>query len=146
MVCETCPYYTLQNNISTEEFYCGKLGTKVLYVGPCEQEDIVMAKTYSNPSKLNRHDRNMKYKKKLKRIANLDQCYPSAVRIVGDYNYDTRQWDYIKYYKREYRANHAPGYSGFLKRLASKKARRYTGELKNGGAYKKTFDYWWSLY
>ena len=95
--------------------------------------------------KWNRYERKMRYKRKLKHLATIGTGYPSPVCPVGEYNYSTNQWENIKYYKRYYKANHAPGYNGFLKRRANKVFRRYKGDLANGCAYKKTFDYWWEL-
>ena len=35
-------------------------------------------------------------------------------------------------------------YKKYLKKLSSKKARKYKGEMQNCD-YKRTFDYWWEL-
>ena len=105
--------------------------------------------------RLNKYERNKKYKEKLKRIADNPRRYPSGAYYETDRNFcdwnplhqDYHSWakENAKYVKRCYRANHAPGYNGFLKRQASKKFRHYKDELANGCAYKKTFDYWWEL-
>lgn len=105
-----------------------------------------MVEYYSKNSwKWNKYDRKKAYKQKIKRLAMINLSSPAYP--VGDYNFETRQWDNVKYYKREYRANHAPGYSGLLKKMASRTFRRYKGELPmKGYGYKKTFDYWRELY
>ena len=36
-------------------------------------------------------------------------------------------------------------YKKYLKKISSRKARRYKGDLAHCD-YKKTFDYWWELY
>ena len=36
--------------------------------------------------------------------------------------------------------------SKFIKSQCNKRLRRYKGELKNGGQYKKATEFWWELY
>ena len=144
MICETCPYI-IEPYSNITECYCEKLGCKIQNVGPCEEEKIMPRPYIPQPPKWNRYERKMRYKAKLKRLSDMNLRYPAPAYPVGDYDIHTQKWENIKYYKRYYKANHAPGYNGFLKRRASKKFRRYTGELPNGCGYKKTFDYWWEL-
>lgn len=106
-----------------------------------------MPKPYIRPPrKWNKYEQKMRYKRKLKRLAEMDGRYPAPAYPVGDFNWLEDRWENIKFYKRSYRSNHSPGYSGYLKKLASRKFRRYNKELPNGCGYKKTFDYWWELY
>ena len=128
------------------EYYCDKLGTKILFCGSCEEVKKILKPTRSRPRKLNKYERMRKYKRKMERIANAcGHRYLCGAYRVG---YDGR-WtddpDQTKYIKRYYRANHTPGHSGFLKKQSSRRFRRYKDELANGCAYKKTFDYWWEL-
>ena len=156
MICEKCGYIE-DNYNNIYACYCDKLDSNILQFGPCE-EDNVMSKSYErSPRKLNKYERKQKYKRKLKRLAEECDGY-----IGGAYYVLTREkwdaWDpkvtsyYVyakenyKYIRRYYRSNHTPGSAGFLKRIASRKFRRYKGIIPNGGGYKKTFDYWWELY
>lgn len=148
MNCNGCPYITNQKK-PVIECYCKKLGDKIIYYGCCEEDYMSNSKkeSYQNPSKLNRYDRNAKYKEKLKHLAyDTKRWWPSAAYAVDSNGRWTDNEDEARYIKRVYRANHAPGYNGFLKKLASRKFRRYKGELPNGCGYKKTFDLWWELY
>lgn len=96
--------------------------------------------------RLNSYKRNIKYKQRIARIADNPKRYPCGAYRVGYDGRYTEDFNNTKYIKRTYRANHAPGWSGHLKKLCSKKCRRYKGELpKKGCAYKKIFDYWWEL-
>lgn len=144
MSCCICPYVNNQGG-EIETRYCKKLGSKIITYGPCEEDQVMPRPKPERKRKWNRYERKMRYKNKLKRLYEVSAKFLSPAYPVGEYNYDTDEWESIKYYKRYYKANHAPGYNGFLKKLASKKFRRFTGELKNGCAYKKTFDYWWEL-
>lgn len=141
MDCKECPL----NNGN----YCYKIGGNISVIGCCEDDIYKKEKLHSNPSKLNKYERNKKYKHKLKRIANNPRRYPAGAYYVVDkgchWSLHQDYYDWIhengKYVKRCYR----PSYSGWLKKQASKKFRRYNGELANGCAYKKIFDYWWEL-
>ena len=147
MECKTCPYIC-------EDGYCEKINGMVTDYTCYEVSKQMEKSSYENSSKLNRYERNQKYKRKLKRIADNPTRYPAgayyhlhtsyvyAPSTVTYNQWVKENWDYVKRY---YRANHAPGWSGYLKKLASRRFRRYKGELANGCAYKKTFDYWWEL-
>lgn len=147
MLCEKCGYLTNRNpNLLTEENYCCKLGCRIKYVGCCEDGDD-MPKRYKKARrrKYNHYERKLRYKRKLERIVEATNRYPSgAYRIGADGEWTDKKDDTI-FIKRCYRANHAPGHAGFLKKMSSRKFRRYRGELANGCAYKKTFDFWWEL-
>lgn len=148
MVCETCPYVISKYHCGDiKECYCDKLGDKIVYLGSCEKEDVMRRVNNQRPRKWNRYERKMRYKNKLKRLAYVTSFgWPSSAYMV-DTNRDwTDDEDDMLFIRREYRANHAPGYSGYLKKLASRRFRRYKGDLPNGCGYKKTFDYWWELY
>ena len=145
MSCKNCPY--LQEN------FCVKICDDVANLNCYEKDGDVKRRTYQNPRKLNRYERNKKYKNKLKKLV-LVSRYPSGAfyktssYFLWDYTTQSyKEWakENCIYIKRCYRANHAPGRSGLLKKQASRKFRHYKGELANGCAYKKTFDYWWEL-
>ena len=144
MICETCPIIT-ETYTDINQCYCSKLGQKISNT-PCEEEAIMTKLLKQHPRKWNKYERKMRYKRKLKRLAEIDIGYPAPVYPVGDFNWNTMSWENIKYYKRYYKANHAPGWNGYLKKQSSKAFRRYKGELPmKGCGYKKTFDYWREL-
>ena len=151
MSCKDCPY--VHEDKELKNCWCDKLGCEIWLFGCCEGNKIKQPIKSQKPKKLNKYERNKKYKRKLKRIANNPRRYPAGAYYVIDrsccWNLYQDYYNWVrengKYVKRCYRANHAPGYSGWLKKQASKKFRRYNGELANGCAYKKLFDYWWEL-
>lgn len=53
--------------------------------------------------------------------------------------YNERKKRYIKY------SAGSKEIKKYLKKLSSRKARRYKGEMQNCD-YKRTFDYWWELF
>ena len=89
----------------------------------------------------NKHKRKWKYKKKLEKMADRSSKYPYAAYRVDNNNHYTDNPEETKYVKRDYRSH----ISSYLKKLASRKFRRYKDDLSNGCAYKKLFDYWWEL-
>lgn len=157
--CKSCPYIIIDNTTEIEEYYCDKLGDVIKYYGSCDEDgvDNVEKKHTENNRKWNRYERKMRYKRKLEYL--VEECRNNY--IGGAWYVITREqynewnpreityYDYAKdnykFIKRTYRENHTPGSSGYLKKLASRKFRRYKGDLANGCAYKKTFDYWWEL-
>ena len=155
--CNGCGYIS-SNDTHIYDCYCRKIDDKIIMFGCCDdyRDGEIVRNYYRKPRKLNRYERKMKYKRKLKRITENPSGYPSGAYYVVDENlcdewdplyqdYDTWAKENSKYIKRYYRANHAPGYSGLLKKRASRLFRRYRGELANGCAYKKIYDYWWEL-
>ena len=131
MCCIDCP--CLRRN-----GYCVKVGGNVSDY-QCEEEKPMIKTPRANQRKLNRYDRKMKYKRKLKRMAdNCSMRYPSGAYYITDESWFKTEtylpyWQWTKenaiYVKRYYRANHTPGRSGYLKRLASRKFRRYKDEI-----------------
>jgi len=82
---------------------------------------------------LKRINNTKKYKDKLKRLETY--CwFPSPVYW--------KEKDGKRFLKRYYRSTCAK----FIKRQASKAARRYRDELSYGSSYKKTYDFWWTLF
>lgn len=144
MICNTCPYIDNINENDNNP-YCAKLDCKILNIEPCEKEDAVKKKIPQKPRKWCKYERKKRYRNKLERILKADKYYPSGAYRVGYDGWFTDDPNNTKYIKRYYRTNHAPGYSGYLKKLANRKFRRYKEILANGCAYKKIFDYWWEL-
>ena len=156
MICDTCPIIT-ETYIDINQCYCSKLGQKISNA-PCEEEVKMTKSIKQHPRKWNKYERKMRYKRKLEHL--VEECHSSYIGgawyVITEEQYnewnpiENTYYDYAKdnykFIKRTYRANHAPGASGYLKKLASRKFRRYKGELANGCAYKKTFDYWWELF
>lgn len=155
-LCKECPY--IKDKIKRYDLnkcYCNKLDDKISVYGCCEEEVEKMSKPYVNKKrKSNRYERKIKYKQKLKRIADSSTRYPAGAYYVSRESFAKaptgahyKRWvrEHYIYVKRQYRTNHVPGHSGYLKKYASKRFRRYKGELPNGCGYKKTFDYWWEL-
>lgn len=54
--------------------------------------------------------------------------------------FSDRKQRYIRY-----APSNTPGYTKYLRRISNRKV-RHRKELLNHGAYKKAFDYWWTLF
>ena len=86
--------------------------------------------TYKNKkkkNKLNRYSNKMIDKKKLKMLKKINGSLVS---------------DYKGYLTRNYRGKR----SKFLKQVGNKKVRKYNSKLSSGGADRKIFDYWGTMY
>ena len=85
-----------------------------------------------------------RYKNKLKFQAENIMGYPSPVWSKG-LNGWTGNKDEILYYAKVYKSKHTVRYS-YYKRYSNKKVRKYDIDVRlKGGAYKKVFDYWWTV-
>ena len=94
---------------------------------PCE---IIIPKL----KKSNKRSRMIKYKSKLKKVAQYANDY-----AVIDEGFDGKERPL-----RRYRSSNALRFS-FYKTHSNKKVRRYKGEIKNGNYYRRIFDYWWTI-
>jgi hypothetical protein len=45
-----------------------------------------------------------------------------------------------------YSPSNTPGYTKFLKKVSNRKIRRARTDIGNHGAYKRQYDYWWTLF
>ena len=138
-------YETLKDVMEYEEDYCwcDKTGGKVWWYGQCSDaySNIQKHKNRSKKKKRNKRERDLKYKNRLKYLAENTSGYPTPA-IYTDEIW-IRGHGYVKnpkpYYKRLYRGRR----SKYLKRLSNKKIRRYKGELHKGYHCHKLFDFWW---
>lgn len=82
----------------------------------------------------------MSYRRSKERNIRLKKLYDETKHSYGAGAwYDSDKQRYIKY------SCGGIKFKRYLKKLSSKKARRYKGEMQNCD-YKRTFDYWWELY
>lgn len=111
-----------------------------------------MAKQNKNKPRLNKYERNKKYKQKLRRIADETSNYVGggAVRIGYDDKYSWYDGNHIclddectKYIKRVYISEWS---SKYHKRLSNRRVRRYKGYIPSGCWYQKLYDYWWEMF
>ena len=165
------PYY----EEAVYDIWCNKTGSKCGWYGFCDEafeENIIHKKTNKkNSTKRTRREKFLRRLQHLERISN----YPSpAMYIEEKWDKELSKYILVEkpYYKRCYRGNHKGSRYKFYKQYANKKVRRYgngviepvdwdgdsdywdyifypynkhDGELKNGGSYKKVFDYWWTV-
>ena len=81
----------------------------------------------------------MSYRRSRERNRRLKKLYEETKYSYGAGAwYDERKKRYIKY------SVGSKEIKKYLKKLSSRKARRYKGEMQNCD-YKRTFDYWWEL-
>lgn len=83
-LCKGCPYIKYKiKQYDLENCYCNKLGDKISVYGCCEEGEK-MSKPYINKKrKSNRYERKIKYKQKLKRIADSSTRYPAGAYYVS---------------------------------------------------------------
>lgn len=135
--------------------WCEKVGGRICWNGQCEDADIALNKSnksidyekynehYRKLKRRDKRNRDLKYKNHIKFLAQSIPYYPLPA-IPVDKN---RIWNFddpvgTSYYKRIYRGNRSHNRYNFYKKYANKIVRRYKGEIHNGCAYKKCFDYW----
>lgn len=151
--------------------WCDKVGSKCGWYGFCDEafeEDIKQYHKVNRKKSSNKRTRKNKYIKRLQYLESIAN-YPQPVMYIDEkWNKDERKYVPVDkpYYKRLYRANHKGSRYQFYKKYSNKKVRNYgigtceydedfdltiypyrksDGELKNGGSYKKVFDYWWEV-
>lgn len=155
MSCRECPYgmcYYLQlendKPESEQVLRCNKTGEELYCTNICEDvysKPITKMRVSSRHKRLNKRERDKKYKEHIKSLAKNSE---GSYLAPAYYKYRTYVDDvgYVKlpkpYYKRIYRRKA----SGYIKRASNKKVRKYQGELSKGGMYRKVYDYWWELY
>lgn len=130
--------------------WCDKLGGKIWSHGQCSDTCVVDdisekngCSNYTQRSRQTKRERDLRYKRKLRQKAKL---------YHGAYYYDEKYAHgkgFISlergYYKRFYRDKHKNGRYRYYKFYSNRVVRRYKGGIANGGAYKKCFDYWWTV-
>ena len=131
--------------------FCIKCGCIISEPMLCEETDSMARKNinskeyYAGKRFRNKHERYLLGKNRLQRIVNTVD-YPMSAYYCDKNREYTDDFNEAVYIKRLYRANHAPGYSGHLKRISSRKIRRHKMELpQRGCGYRKFYDYWWEL-
>lgn len=90
--------------------------------------------------------RSSEHKKRMKKLSKVSS-YTSGAYYVDEIL--VKGVGYVKnpkpYYKRYYRANHRGSRYSYYKKHANRQVRRYKDSILRGGAYKKCFDYWWTV-
>lgn len=83
---------------------------------------------------------NMGYRRSQERNRRLKKLYNETKNSYGAGAwYDEEKGRYIKY------SCGGRKYKKYLKKISSKKARKYKGDMRHCD-YKRTFDYWWELF
>lgn len=148
MECIKCPYY----DYGLGGQYCNKVGGKIILYGYCEDaySEIIKYKNTSKKKRRNKRERDQKYKKHLKFLAENIQHYPSPVIYINEI-YAKGEW-YVEapkpYYKRLYnRKGGIHRSSTYYKKMSNKKIRRFKGDLpKKGNLGHKLYDYKREIY
>ncbi|MDE7425739.1 MAG: hypothetical protein K2N51_18930 [Lachnospiraceae bacterium] len=128
--------------------WCDKVGGKNNMFGYCEDAypKIIKPEKHSKQKRRNKRERDLKYKKHLKFLAeNVQSClspamYTNRIFINGQFVKNPKP-----YYKRLYRGR-GKGASWYYKKLSNKKIRRYKGDILKGNYCHKLYDFWWQLY
>ena len=98
---------------------------------------------HSNRKRLSSWERDQKYKRHLRKLASLSKktvMYGGADCVEGE----DHQAGKAPYYRRYWRGCHNNRFRYWLT-ISNRKVRRYKGEIPKGGAYRKIFDYWWTV-
>ena len=163
MNCRDCPYIKEDFDRKTQDItdkydldelekscWCDKTGGKIWWYGQCEDafDDIPPQINRSKQRKRNKRERDLKYRQRLKLLAENVNGYPSPVIYTDEIWIKGLGW--VKnpkpYYKRLYRDNHKGGRNKYYKKYANRQVRRYKGELHSkGNQHRKVFDYWWAV-
>lgn len=157
MGCKECPY--IEELIWVEEnVWCDKVGGKVYLFGYCADAYITLNnlnkihsnveynKYYRKQRRRNKRNRDSKYKNHIKFLSQTIQYYPSPAMPVNKYG----NWNFedpvgTVYYHRIYKGNHKRNRYKFYKKYSNRIVRRYKGEISNGCAYKKIYDFWYEV-
>lgn len=134
--------------------WCEKTGYKLYATGLCEElafnkfDKKGVSIQYIKPKQSNKHDRDKKYKRHLKFLAENISYYPSpAFPVAANGNYvDNSESHLFAYYKRRYQSNGKKSSANFFKKESNRKIRRYKGKIPNGRWCHKLFDFWWEIY
>ncbi len=145
MECRKCSYY----DYGLGGQYCDKVGGKTLTYGYCTDVYCLNDQIHricSKKKKRNKRERDLKYKKHVKFLAQTISYYPPPAMPVDE----NGRWNFedpagTVYYRRTYKGNHKKNRYKFYKKYANRVVRRYKGEMGNGCCYKKCFDYAWTV-
>lgn len=142
-------YHYLKPEDAADEFeqfvWCDKVGGKVYCFGHCTDfyEDIdEIHINHSKRKRKNNRERDEKHKKHIKHLAQTYPYFPPPAMPIdkdGHWNFDDPVGTI--YYKKNYRGNHKGSRYKFYKKYSNRVVRRHKGEIGNGCAYKKYFDY-----
>lgn len=132
------------------ECWCDKVGGRMEFYGQCSDKcielDILLSDSsikHNRKSRRTKRERDLRYKKKMKQKAKLYHgvYYCDEKCVHGKGFVPVRK----PYCKRFYRDKHKNGRYSYYKTYSNRVVRRYKGTIANGGAYKKVFDYWWTV-
>ena len=150
--CENCPYikeeYEYRKKILQDEdvqysCWCDKVGGKIWHFGTCS--DNFDSKNQDNKRiskyvKRSKHERNKRYKNKMRNLTYNVRYISCPIRPVDkNGEYDDKNPAYFKRYSVSIRRS-------YLQRQSNKKIRKVPVEenISNGCNYKKYFDLKWS--
>lgn len=129
----------------SKEYFCEKAGGMPCLNGECyDVSEELEIRRYSRKKRLSTRERDRKHRKHLRKLAALSESDCLKNPMYGGALYmDETTYEPIKkpYYRRYWRSSHNNRFK-YWRRIASRKMRRYKGDVYNGGFYKKVFDYW----
>lgn len=102
---------------------------------------------HSRKKRLIAKERNRKHQRHLRKLASISErmqrkntMYGGAVLVDGGAGTMGKK----TFYRRYWRGSHNNRFR-YWRRVSNRKVRRYRGDVHNGGAYRKIFDYWWTV-
>ncbi|MBD5526746.1 MAG: hypothetical protein HDR04_20575 [Lachnospiraceae bacterium] len=120
------------------ECFCIKAGSAVYPEDKCfdMEPERPRRKKHSRRKKRLKREREAKYRNHLKMLA-----LGKFTQYAGAYYAD---WFPKPYYVRYWRSSQRSRFQ-YWKKYSNGYVRRYKGEIHKGCAYKKIFDYWWTV-
>ena len=142
LLCEECPY-TAEDIEDRKQFFgedfqpeccwCDKVGGKIAYFGYCDEAFLITReKAHHKPHRYSGYA----YRQRMKRKKLRDHIKLFAYgyrKSLGTY-----ENGHIKYSRNS-------TCQKFCRNQTSRKIRQFKGEIPNGGAYRRFYDYWWNI-
>ena len=162
--CRGCPYangkaafggheptgiYSRTGEQIMEVHFCEKTGGMPCMDGGCGDayQEEPEGRRYSGKKRLAAKERNRKHQRHLRKLASISErmqgkntMYGGAVLVDGEAGTAGKK----TFYRRYWRGGHNNRFR-YWRRVSNRKVRRYRGDVHNGGAYRKIFDYWWTV-
>lgn len=102
---------------------------------------------YSGKKRLVAKERNRKHQRHLRKLASISERMQGKNTMYGGavlVDRETGTMGKGPFYRRYWRGTHNNRFR-YWRRVSNRKVRRYRGDVHNGGAYRKIFDYWWTV-
>lgn len=111
------------------------------YIEECAIEDFLYGESFDTPIVFSHDVDKERYRTKRCNTRN----YQAKLRRLSQYGYFRVVWESDGRIMKDSISVGKNSVADFLKRLSNKIVRRYTKRISDGNAYRKLFDYWWTI-